>query len=586
MKFNKITNILLLSAQALLLHAEKVTFKVLVVNGTPTLNIGGTQHKMSAGEYPLYVAEVDVDSFPVTYNYSVDGETEKFERKREKGAESLNEFFERQLTIVEHPKLPRAFKAFELAKPSKLYDDQYVGTVIVKTDKIEELYEKHNDEDFDIPAEVVYASPYAVKTFKNANFTVSGQSTRDVPKLSFKLKNLKDEKKKELYGRSSLKLRAEHMDPSFLRDKIYGDILNSLGVPNTQNKYVRLFINGEPIGLYNLSDSISSDHYLRNTFNEGKKFTADNLLYKVDCCLHCEGGASYGDLCYYGDDPSNQLYRLYYNKGKDKNTVDKKTKIQQDIIPLLKEIDAYKNHVTEKSPFNEDLFLRYMAMELLAGAGDNFWNKPGNYYLFKDTARNQWYFHDSDFHYSFGAIGPNELFMNTPISQYPPKLDELLDNQRCSLDAIRSRQENETKFMDIFKRLIKTSFNPNALYPRMESLAKLIKDDALWDFTLPRTNPSPTQDVDIVFTDKDFEDNVYGELPKAEHDLIPIRTFIKNRLNNVAQELNVEIPNNYESDLGFVEPPSSTKDEDSGSLNKYSWSIYSAIIVLFITLML
>jgi len=77
---------------------------------------------MTAAEYPLYEAEVDVDSFPVTYKYSIDNETEPFDRKREKDDESLNEFFGREITVMEHPLLPRAYKAFEFAKFSKLFD--------------------------------------------------------------------------------------------------------------------------------------------------------------------------------------------------------------------------------------------------------------------------------------------------------------------------------------------------------------------------------------------------------------------------------------------------------------------------------
>jgi len=583
MKYNNIINVLLLSTQALLINADKVTFKVLAVNGTPTLNINGAQQQMTLDKYPLYKAEVDVDNFPVTYSYSIDGEAESFQRKREKGADSLNEFFGREQTVIEHPKLPRAYKAFEYQKTSKLFDDTHVATIIVKTDNLEELYQNFNDDEYVVPAEVVYASPYTVKTFKNAKLGISGQSTRMVPKLSFKIKGLKDENDKELYGRSTIKLRAEHMDPSFLRDKLYGDILNSLGVPAVQNKYARLFINGEAIGFYDISDSISSDRYLRETYNEGKKFSSDNYVFKADFCPTCEGGAAYGDLGYYGDDPANVMYSIYSNKGADKDTVDENTKIAQCLIPLLKDIDSYKNGTSQKMPFDVDQFLRYMAMEFLSGAVDNYWNKPGNFYVIKDVSRDQWYFHDSDFHYTFGCGGDSDAMMNTPISQYPPLLEENVGKERAPLDGIRSRQENEAKFNEIFKRLISTSFNPSALYPRMESLATLIKEDAYWDFTLPKTNPNPTADLDMVYTNENFDINVYSEQPSTENGNVPIITFINTRLNNIAQELGIQIPATYESDLGFVENPDSSK---SGAMGKYSWSIYSALIVLFVTLML
>jgi len=590
MKYSKVINVLLLSTQALLINADKVTFKVLAVNGTPSLNIGGAQQQMTLSEYPLYTTEVEVNNFPVTYNYVLGDETEQFERKREKGEESLNEFFGRQLTIVEHPLLPRAYKPFELSKTSKFFDDNFIGNIIVTTDGLQQLYQNINDDEFTVPAKVIYASPYTIKTFENAEIGISGQSTRSVPKLSFKLKGLKDGNNKELYGRSSIKLRAEHMDPSFLRDKLYGDILNSLGVPAVQNKYVRLFINGDAIGLYNASDSISSDTYLKETYNEGKKFTSENYVFKADFCPTCEGGPAYGDLGYYGDDPATPMYSIYSNKGADKKTTDENTKIAQCLIPLLKDIDNYKNGLSQNMPFDIDQFLRYMAMELLAGGVDNYWNKPGNFYVIKDVSRNQWYFHDSDFHYTFGCGGDGDAMMNTPISQYPPILEANVGKERAPIDAIRSRPENEAKFQEIFKRLMSTSFNPSALYPRMESIASLIKEDAYWDFTLPKTHPNPTDDLNMIYVNENFDINVYSEQPEAENGNIPIRTFINGRLNSVAQELGFKIPDTFESDLGFVENPKTkgngkNDDESDGSI-KISWSIYSALIVLFATLML
>lgn len=580
MRFNKTISLLLLSVPAYFVNAEKVKFKVIAVNGTPVLNINGAQQQMTAAEYPLYEAEVDVNSFPVTYKYSIDTETEPFDRKREKDDESLNEFFGREITILEHPLLPRAYKAFELAKYSKLFDDRFISTFIVKTDNLQELYQNIDDLEYKVKAEVIYASPYTIRTFKNAELAISGQSTRFVPKLSFKIKGLKDENDKELYGRSTVKLRAEHMDPSYLRDKLYGDILNSLGVPTVQNSFSRLFINGEALGFYGLSDSISSDRYLRNTFNKGEKYSKVNPLFKADFCPTCEGGAAYGDLGYYGDDPSNVMYSIYTYKGDDSDTVDNNAKIAEQLIPLLKEIDSYKNNQAKQLPIDTDSFSKYMVTEFLAGGVDNYWNKPGNFYLFKDADKNKWYFHDSDFHYTFGVGGNLDDMMNTPLAQYPPLLEENVTKDRAPLDALRAHKED--KFSEIIDRLVKTSFNPSAINPRLDSLAKLIKDDAYWDFTLPKTNPNPTQDVELIFTNEDFDAHALSEQATANTEMMPIRAFIAGRLNNVAQELGINIPNSFEDDLGFVENP---KADSSAAKGRYTCSIYTVIVILFATLM-
>jgi len=447
------------------------------------------------------------------------------------------------------------------------------------------LYQNINDLEYKVKAEVIYASPYTIKTFKNAELAISGQSTRFVPKLSFKIKGLKDENNKELYGRSTVKLRAEHMDPSFLRDKLYGDILNSLGVPAVQNSFSRLFINGEPLGFYGLSDSISSDRYLRDTFNKGEKYSQVNPLFKADFCPTCEGGVAYGDLGYYGDDPNTPMYSIYTYKGEDSDTVDNNAKIAEQLIPLLKEIDNYKNNQANELPIDADSFSKYMVTEFLAGGIDNYWNKPGNYYLFKDSNKNKWYFHDSDFHFTFGVGGNTNEMMNTPLAQYPPLTEENVTKERAPLDALRAHQAD--KFTEIIDRLVKTSLNPSAYNPRLDSLAKLVKDDAYWDFTLPKTNPSPSADVDLVYTNEDFDSHALSDQANANVETMPIRAFLNGRLSNVAKELSIQIPNSFENDLGLVENPkvSGNGDDESAAKGKYTCSIYSVIVIFFATLM-
>jgi len=594
MLYNKSIKILLLSTAALLCNAESVTFKVIAVTGTPSVKIDGVEHQMTLDEYPVYKAKVDVSGFPVKYNYVIDGEAETINpRERNQDDESLNEFFNRSITKLEHPKLPKAYESFEGFKTSRLYDDTFVDTVIVKNVDESTLLENHLDEDFEgVPnCQVIHVNPYKVRTFNNATISVSGQSTRSVPKLSFKIKNLKDDKKKDLYNRSAIKLRAEHMDPSFLRDKIYGDVMNSLGVPTAQNKFARLFINDKPYGLYDLSDSITSGRYLRETFNKGKKFNEVNPLFKVDC--DPEGGG-YGDLGYYGDDVSNPMYGIYNYKGDDKDTVIGDEVFTQQLLPLLKEIDDYDKGLRKDMSLDSETFLRAMAMEFLAGGFDNYWTKPGNYYMFKDVSKNKWYFHDADFHYSFGVNGAEgPTMMEIPLSQFPINLEgEGIKTQRPPLDYLRKNPEIEKHFHSIFDRLFKTSFNPSSLFPRIDSLGNLIKEDAYWDFTCEKTNPDPTSGRSSTdYTNEDFDGQVFSKGPESEKGNIPLKTYIETRINSlVAQEQDINAPpTEFENDLGFVKTPDFVKDvkgSTSAAIGKYSWNIYTILITLFITLIL
>jgi len=596
MKYNKTISILLLSAQALLAAADKVSFKVLAINGTPVLNIGGKQYQMELDQdnAPLYKVKVDIEKYPVEYKYIMDygdgkAEEEQFTRVRNEGEKALNEFFNRSVTVKEHPLLPRAFEAFEYYAPSKLYDDTHVGTVIIKCDPaiLQSMYADTENKEIKASAEFIYASPHIVKRFREAELSLSGQSTRGVPKLSYTVKNLNDENNKELFGRTTVKLRAEHMDPSFLRDKLYGDVLNSLGVPAAQNKLVRLYINGEAIGLFDISDDIPSGRYLRETFNKGEKYPDGtmNPLFKADYCPSCAIGVTYGDLGYYGDDVSNAMYAIYTYKGDDKVT-DSLTHVQQELLPLLKSINDYGTGVAAEMPFDIDTFLRYMAMEFVAGGIDNYWVKPGNYYVFNDLTKGKWYFHDADFHFSFGVGGEIDTLLGTSLAQYPPLFDEGVTKSRGPLDAILAHPENVSKFQEIFKRLLSTALHPDIFYARLDSLAELIREDAEWDFTLPRTNPNPTIDAEIKFTAKDFEIHVKSD-QKISLDESSIRYFLNTRISSLCTELKFQVPAAHLEDLGVVENPSQGKSNDkSSAVDSMSWSVLSSLIVLFISLML
>jgi len=377
MKNSKLWCSLLALANALLVKSE-VNFKVIAVTGTPKLSLNGKSYNMQLDEYPVYNVTVNVNP-PVTYHYILNNKEESFERTLKKGNETLNEFFDRSITVKYHPLLPKAYEPYETYKDSKLYDDTHVATIIINCDKnaLANLHANPKNEDLKIEnVEVIYANPYTVKKFTQAKLSISGQSSLESKKLSYKISNLKTADNKELYNRSSIKLRGENMDASFLRDKIYGDVLNTLGVPCAQNKFARLFINNTPIGLFDLSDDYNNNRFLRATFNKGEKFNVTNSIFKAD---YWPSGGVYGDLGYYGE--NSKMYEIYYYKG-DLEKFDNDEMVKNILVPLLYDIDNYP----ETKTLNLDIpaFLKALAMEFAGGGCDNFWLRPGNYYIFKN----------------------------------------------------------------------------------------------------------------------------------------------------------------------------------------------------------
>jgi len=578
-----------------------VTFRLIAPKGKPLVFVNGGYKQMELHEFPVYKIKVKEVKSPVTYHYAIDYAgtnegskgivEEHFDRTLESGEETLNEFFERKINVKVHPALPKAYESYLKYSPSKLFDDTHVGTVVINCDEnaINRLHQNPLLTDKVYGAEFIYASPYSVRSFKNATISISGQSTLLASKLSYKVSNLKNEKNKELYKRTGIKLRAEHMDPSFLRDKIYTDMLNSLGVPTAQNKFVRVFINGNPIGLFSLTDNVSNKRFLRETLNSGTKFDIENPLYKVDYFPP----TAVGDLGLYGNDPSNEKYSIYNYKGasmddlgneeqKNERNLEMNSK---HLIPFLEQIDQYPQ--TRDLNMDITMFLKFMAMEYIAGAIDNYWERPGNYYLYKNINFNdgEWLFLDNDFHYSFGVGGErlNEVLSCT-IDNYA-SFNEEIPPERPLLDKIRSFQENEDYFRDVLNRLIHTAYHVNAVFPRLESLAELIKEDVAWDFSLPKVS-GHAEATNYDFTMNDFEYQIYNEDNGCTdlNDMISLRCWIKNKGHNVAKELGVEYPANPDENLGFVSTLMQTNDKNLALPVHSSLTIF--IICLLTALMI
>ena len=98
-----------------------VTFKVIAVSGKPSVKVNGKSYDMEVDEYPVYNVTLNVNT-PVTYRYELDGKEESFDRTLETGIETLNEFYNRTITVKYHPELPKAYESNPTMKNSKLYD--------------------------------------------------------------------------------------------------------------------------------------------------------------------------------------------------------------------------------------------------------------------------------------------------------------------------------------------------------------------------------------------------------------------------------------------------------------------------------
>jgi spore coat protein CotH len=78
-----------------------------------------------------------------------------------------------------------------------------------------------------------------VQTFENVKIKIGGHSTRSWAKVPYKIKISNKSSANGLYGRHHLKLRSEATDPTLVREKLYTDMLASMGVITSKGSYVR-----------------------------------------------------------------------------------------------------------------------------------------------------------------------------------------------------------------------------------------------------------------------------------------------------------------------------------------------------------
>ena len=119
----------------------------------------------------------------------------------------------------------------------------------------------------------------------NVTFNLSGAPAREYAKLAYQFKF---PKKNRLLDLALLKLRSEETDATMMREKLYVDILNSLGIPAQQAAYVRLFLNNQPIGLYVAMEEMKK-HWTKKVLHPNVKKVKAGALKKMNSCYGHEG---------------------------------------------------------------------------------------------------------------------------------------------------------------------------------------------------------------------------------------------------------------------------------------------------------
>ncbi|KAF9200186.1 hypothetical protein BGZ49_009600 [Haplosporangium sp. Z 27] len=432
--------------------------------------------------YPLWSANVAGVDGPLEYKYVhiKDGKNneEKTARKLPDGAAyTPNDFYGRTTTIRDLPPLPQVYEN-HLQQNSPFFRQGYIGNIFVEGDveKWNEL-NKAGDETKPYKVSVRYIGANDDIKIEGVKFDISGQSAREYAKLAYQFKF---PKKNRLLDLGSLKLRNEETDATMIREKVYVDILNSLGVPAQQAAYVRLFYNGEPVGLYVAVEEMKK-HWIKSVLHPGIKKDKVGSLWKMNSCCGKEG-----NLQWLG--PKSDSYVLediYKNILKGTNPKDDPMKDLIQFMADLKDYDPKK--VQDPIAFWEkkldlDLFLKSMAMEYLTGSWDSYWISGSNYQFYNDPVTGKWTWLPTDFDDTFGTSFEGKVESYRKI----PKVNSNGFESPLAQKLIMETPAINARFETILKDIVNYVFKPEALSPRLDAYKNMIEEDIAWDRALPR----------------------------------------------------------------------------------------------------
>lgn len=278
-----------------------------------------------------------------------------------------------------------------------------------------------------------------------------------------------------LGNRTFFKLRHMEEDPTQIRERLYSDVLHALGTYANEANMVRLFINGQGFGTFNMLDDVTEYSYINAMFYAGKAQSPQGLLFD---------GMSGADFLYH---PGN--LDGYSSFGANVDSPEK----YEAIDPLAKafnETSMTDNAAiaTFEKMFDVDHFLRFMVMEYLSGHWDGYWMGQTNDGAYREPpADGKWYYLGQDFDATFGVnLDTPDLATFTSVSykdfpaRYPGGIliNRLLENP-----------DKKATFEKYLTETVRVLFNNVTLTNRVLALHEFLLPDLTWDRSLTQQSP-------------------------------------------------------------------------------------------------
>ncbi|CAO3589812.1 unnamed protein product [Absidia cylindrospora] len=310
-------------------------------------------------------------------------------------------------------------------------------------------------------------------------------------------------------------------DPTQIREKLYADVLRSMGVYAPQANMIRFFINGEGFGTFNMLDDIPTYSYIQAVIYGGNPPSTMGPLFDG------ASGASFKD-----DDTTLNAFLAAEGSTNDKSLIQT---VSEKLEALQVEDDAA---VVEFSrTFQVDQFLRFMVMEFLAAHWDGYWQEQTNIGAYEDKDNNMLYFLGQDFDATFGVNLPfDKDFVSLPYTDYPQKFQDAV-----MINKLLENANVKATFESYLKSTVSNVFNNNTLSARVVDYHNFILPDLKWD----RGIKQQSKGINFGWTFDQVTQNLHEGVSAPNHNgggadwgLID---YILTKSRAVASEFNLQI---------------------------------------------
>ncbi|KAG0165278.1 hypothetical protein DFQ28_011071 [Apophysomyces sp. BC1034] len=457
-------------------NAAQINFRVVAPGATDVnVSVNGQTTKLAAADpnVPYFTGKAEAAD-GTKYKYVVNGQAEGFDRTLEKGRTSTrNDFHNRPVTYANIPKLPWPIKDNMWSRSDgdvAMFDDNYIPTVFM-TGNAAELDNLVKNVPADLyKVKFTFIGPEEVKEFSDVSFGIHGAGKKhNNAKQSWKWQLPEGQ---FLDNRNYIKIRHMEEDPTQMREKLYADILRAMGTYGNRANMVRLFINGQGFGTFNMLDDTPEYSYIRAMFYGGKPPAQMGPLYD---------GAT-GASFQYSETGDYSSFKPNSKSPSDYSALDPLCKAFNQTN--VKDDAAVDNFAKQ---FDVDQFLRFMVMEYLAGHWDGYWMFQSNDGAYQDPNDHKWYFIDQDFDGTFGiniAEPEGKEFIKVSYTKFPERYPGAV-----MINRLLENDKTKAKFETYLKDTVQVLFNNVTLTNRVLSYHDFILPDLQWDRTIQQQSP-------------------------------------------------------------------------------------------------